>query len=43
VSSDFDVRTQGEISQHRLEGVIGNGGPLLDLSTSNGGIHLARL
>jgi hypothetical protein len=43
VSSDFDVRMQGEITRNRMDGVIGNGGPLLDLSTSNGGIHLARM
>ena len=43
VTSDFDVRMQGEIGRGQLEGVIGNGGPLLDLSTSNGGIRLARM
>lgn len=43
VTSDFDVRMQGEIERNRLDGVIGNGGPLLDLSTSNGSIHLARM
>lgn len=43
VTSDFDVRTQGEIERNRMDGVLGNGGPLLDLSTSNGGIHLARM
>jgi len=43
VSSDFDVRTQGEIGRNRLEGLIGKGGPLLDLSTSNGGIRLTRI
>jgi len=42
VTSDFDVRMQGEIERHRMEGVIGKGGPLLDLSTSNGSIRLAR-
>jgi len=43
VTSDFDVRMQGEIERNRLEGVIGKGGALLDLSTSNGSIRLARL
>jgi Putative adhesin len=43
VTSDFDVRMQGEIERNRLEGQIGKGGPLLDLSTSNGSIHLARM
>lgn len=42
VSSDLEVRSRGEISRHRLEGVIGAGGPLLDLSTSNGGIRITR-
>ncbi len=43
VTSDFDVRMQGEISRNRIDGILGNGGPLLDLSTSNGSIHLARM
>jgi hypothetical protein len=33
-------RTSGEISKSRLEGILGAGGPLLDLSTSNGGFGL---
>jgi|SRR5579863_194987 len=43
ISSDFEVKAQGEISKHRLEGTIGEGGPVLDLSTSNGSIHLEKL
>lgn len=42
VTSDHEVRTSGEISKTRLDGTIGAGGPLLDLSTSNGGIRIAR-
>jgi DUF4097 and DUF4098 domain-containing protein YvlB len=42
ITSDLDLRAQGEISRHRLDGVIGAGGPLLDLNTSNGGIHITR-
>jgi DUF4097 and DUF4098 domain-containing protein YvlB len=42
VTSDLDVRTSGEISKTRLDGVLGGGGPLLDLSTSNGNIRLTR-
>ena len=43
ISSDFDVSVRGGmLSKHRLEGTIGSGGPLLDLSTSNGGIKLVR-
>jgi DUF4097 and DUF4098 domain-containing protein YvlB len=43
ISSDFEVRMQGEFSKNRLEGVIGNGGPLIDLSTSNGRIRLLKM
>jgi hypothetical protein len=43
VSSDFDVRREGPESRSRLEGQIGNGGALIELSTSNGGIHLKKL
>jgi DUF4097 and DUF4098 domain-containing protein YvlB len=43
ISSDFDVQVQGQISKHSLEGNIGSGGPLIDLSTSNGSIHLEKL
>jgi DUF4097 and DUF4098 domain-containing protein YvlB len=42
ISSDHEVRASGEISKTRLEGVVGAGGPLLDLSTSNGGIRITR-
>ncbi len=44
VSTDFDVRMHGDISRNHLDGVIGSGaGPLIDLSTSNGGIHLLKM
>lgn len=43
ITSDFDVAVQGLQSKSRLEGKIGIGGPLLDLSTSNGSIKLLRL
>jgi DUF4097 and DUF4098 domain-containing protein YvlB len=43
ISSDFEVQVQGQISKHSLEGTIGQGGPVLDLSTSNGSIHLEKL
>jgi len=43
ISSDFDVKVQGTISKHSLEGAIGSGGPVLDLSTSNGSVHLEKL
>jgi DUF4097 and DUF4098 domain-containing protein YvlB len=43
VSSDFDMRMQGAFSRSRMEGVIGSGGPLIDLSTSNGSIRLVKI
>jgi DUF4097 and DUF4098 domain-containing protein YvlB len=42
ITSDFDLRMQGELGRNHLDAVMGNGGPLVDLSTSNGSIHLAR-
>ena len=42
ISTDFDVRQEGSRSRTRLEGVLGNGGPLVDLSTSNGSIKLLK-
>jgi len=43
VRSDFDILMRGEISKHRIEGTIGGGGPKIDLSTSNGNIHLVKI
>ncbi len=43
IASDFDVRKQGASDKHHLEGTIGGGGALLDLSTSNGHIRLIRM
>ncbi|MEX2262364.1 MAG: DUF4097 family beta strand repeat-containing protein [Bryobacteraceae bacterium] len=44
VSSDFDVRREsGEKKKSSLDGEIGTGGPLLDLSTSNGNIRIGKL
>lgn len=40
VRSEFDVR--GDITKKRIDGKVGAGGPMLDLSTSNGGISLQR-
>jgi hypothetical protein len=40
---DFELKLQGTISQNYLEGTIGAGGPMLDLSTSNGIIRLLKL
>ncbi|HEX9871452.1 MAG TPA: hypothetical protein VGC99_23180, partial [Candidatus Tectomicrobia bacterium] len=43
VQTSFEVRLRGAISQNHLEGTIGPGGPMLDLSTSNGSIRLLKL
>jgi DUF4097 and DUF4098 domain-containing protein YvlB len=44
ITCDFDVSVRGGMmSKHHLEGTIGNGGPLLDLGTSNGSIKLLRM
>lgn len=42
ITTDFDVRVRGRMSKTVLEGAIGNGGPLLDLKTSNGAIRLLK-
>jgi hypothetical protein len=42
IDTEFEVRAQGELSRNRLEGQIGSGGPLFDLTTSNGRIHLLK-
>ena len=43
ITSDFDVSVHGgRIGKHSLEGNIGEGGPTLDLGTSNGSIKLVR-
>jgi hypothetical protein len=43
VTTDFDVLTHGTIGKHSLEGTLGSGGPLIDLSTSNGSIKLLKM
>jgi DUF4097 and DUF4098 domain-containing protein YvlB len=44
ITCDFDVSVRGGMmSKHHLQGTIGNGGPTLDLGTSNGSIKLLRL
>jgi DUF4097 and DUF4098 domain-containing protein YvlB len=42
ISSDFDISGAGTKSKNRWEGVIGSGGPMLDLHTSNGQIRIQR-
>lgn len=44
ITSDFDVTIRGgAIGKDHLEGQIGEGGPLVQLSTSNGSIRILRL
>jgi hypothetical protein len=43
ISTDFDVQVHGMLSKGRIEGTIGGGGPLVQLTTSNGSIHILRL
>jgi hypothetical protein len=42
INTDFDVTTR-TISKHSLEGTIGAGGPMIDVSTSNGSIRIQKL
>jgi DUF4097 and DUF4098 domain-containing protein YvlB len=42
VETDFDVR-RAEAQPHRLEGDIGGGGPVLQLTTSNAAIRILKL
>ncbi|MCL4402588.1 MAG: DUF4097 family beta strand repeat-containing protein [Acidobacteria bacterium] len=42
IKTEFDVQSQGAPQKHRLDGTIGTGGPLLDLSTTNGSIRLLK-
>lgn len=43
VSSDFGVvDTSSDNEKHHLEGNIGPGGPLIELTTNNGGIHVKK-
>jgi DUF4097 and DUF4098 domain-containing protein YvlB len=43
ISNDFELTSTGENSKRRVEGRIGTGGPLVRLSTSNGGIRVQKL
>jgi hypothetical protein len=43
ITTDFDVAASGTISKHDLEGRIGGGGPVIDVSTSNGSIKILKM
>ena len=43
IHTDFDVNREEPFSKNNLQGVIGGGGPTLELTTSNGSIRLLKL
>jgi len=43
IHTDFDVKRENERSKHSLDGVIGEGGPALELTSSNGSIRLLKM
>ncbi len=43
VTSDLDVAVRGTISKSRLEGRIGGGGALINLTSSNGSIRIQKI
>ena len=43
ITTEFDVLTRGMIGKHSLDGTLGTGGPLIDLSTSNSSIKILKL
>jgi hypothetical protein len=46
ITCDFEITSQGRMDKHHLEGTInrpGGNAPMIDLSTSNGHIRLAKL
>ncbi len=40
IDTDFPIQVQGRVSNRRLEGTIGGGGPRLELRTTNGRIRI---
>jgi len=42
ITSDFEMKLRGEFSKHHMEGSLGSGGPLIDLSASNGSIRIVH-
>jgi DUF4097 and DUF4098 domain-containing protein YvlB len=43
INSEFDLSSQGgEDKKHHVDGVIGGGGPRIELNTSNGGIRILK-
>jgi hypothetical protein len=42
VQSDFPITTQGDLTARRLDFALGSGGPLIHVTTENGGVRLKR-
>jgi len=42
VQSDFPVTMQGDLTPRRLDFALGSGGPLIHVTTENGGVRLKR-
>jgi DUF4097 and DUF4098 domain-containing protein YvlB len=42
ISTDFEARLRGQISKNQMDAVIGSGGGMFDLATSNGPIRLVK-
>jgi DUF4097 and DUF4098 domain-containing protein YvlB len=43
ITSDFEMTMRGEISRNHVDGQIGGGGAMLELTTSNGGIRIVKM
>ena len=43
ITTEYDVATKGSNSKNSIEGNIGSGGPMIDLSTSNGSIRVLKM
>jgi DUF4097 and DUF4098 domain-containing protein YvlB len=43
IHTDFDVTVHGQLTRSRLDGMIGSGGPTIELRTSNGNIRLLKI
>jgi hypothetical protein len=42
ISTDFTLSGSVNQSKHHVSGQLGNGGPLIELHTSTGGIHIEK-
>jgi DUF4097 and DUF4098 domain-containing protein YvlB len=43
VTSDFDLKVKGRMNPHRIRATIGEGGPMLRLTTGNGRLELRKV